>query len=80
MTRSGVTRNISSGGVLFVSGQAPELGGLIEYIITLDPNAGRRVDIRCVGRVVRCGKDPGDSADSYEIAATLERYEFLRMD
>ena len=46
----GFTRNISSSGVLFTSGASPDLGGPIEYIITLNHESGQPVNLRCMGR------------------------------
>jgi hypothetical protein len=77
---AGRTKNISSTGVLFTAGREPDLGGSIEYIITLNHDAPQPVQLRCVGKVVRFAHSghiqPEDR--SYEIAATLERYEFVR--
>jgi hypothetical protein len=80
-TFAGRTKNISSAGVLFTSGREPDLGGSIEYIITLNREAAQPVQLRCVGKILRSIPDGSVSADDtrgYEIAATLERYEFLR--
>jgi hypothetical protein len=70
----GETVNVSSGGVLF-STEAPavEVGQSIEYLIGL-PTGTRigEVRLRCMGKVVR--KDD----DQLSVAATLERYEFVR--
>ena len=76
--RGGFTRNISSVGVLFVDEQEPELGGPIEYVITLNADEARSVHVRCMGTVVRCQREGSGSPFPYEVAATLERYEFLR--
>jgi hypothetical protein len=78
---SGLTKNISSCGVLFTTGQEPDLGGPIEYIITLTHDGPQPVNLRCVGKVMRAERtntkaDAGPKA--YQIAATLERYEFIR--
>lgn len=74
---TGFTRNISSGGVLFTAGKEPDVGGSIEYIISLGGPSEQSVSLRCIGKVLRTY--PSDSIDSaYEIAATLERYEFVR--
>ena len=81
VTLAGRTKNISSAGVLFTAGREPDLGGSIEYVITLNREGPQPVQIRCVGKVLRAapssapeiGERPG-----YEIAATLERYEFVR--
>jgi hypothetical protein len=75
---AGFTKNISSTGVLFTSGSAPDLGGPIEYIITLHLEGPQPVNLRCVGKVLRSERLYGEDRRSYEIAATLERYEFMR--
>jgi hypothetical protein len=77
----GLTKNISSCGVLFTSGREPDLGGPIEYIITLNTEGPQPVNLRCVGKVLRA--EPTASGidqerRAYQIAATLERYEFVR--
>jgi hypothetical protein len=76
ITVSGLTKNISSSGVLFTSAREPDLGGPIEYIITLNAQSPQLVNIRCVGKVVRAERGPVGSA--FQVAATLERYEFVR--
>jgi hypothetical protein len=77
---SGVTKNISSTGVLFTSAAAPDLGGPIEYIITLQEAGPQPVSLRCVGKVIRSERrfSGGDARRAFEVAATLERYEFVR--
>jgi hypothetical protein len=73
----GLTKNISSSGVLFTTETSPDLGGAIEYVITLSREGPQPVSLRCVGKVLRAERVPeGDRA--YQIAATLERYEFVR--
>ena len=69
----GETRNLSSGGVLFRANTALTLGENVEYIITFPtpPEANLDVRLRCVGTVVRFSPNA-------EVAATLERYEFIR--
>jgi len=75
--QSGLTNNISSGGVLFTAGKEPEIGASIEYVIALGGPSDPRVSLRCIGTVLRAnGSDSGEPA--YDIAATLERYEFVR--
>jgi hypothetical protein len=77
ITQSGLTKNISSGGVLFTAGKEPDIGASIEYIIALGGPSDQRVSLRCIGKVLRA--NPSDSGESaYDIAATLERYEFVR--
>jgi hypothetical protein len=81
VTLAGLTRNISSSGVLFTTEREPDLGGPIEYIITLNHDGSQSVNLRCIGKVLRAERMVS-SADTgslpYQIAATLERYEFVR--
>src|SRR5579863_8293102 len=76
VAQSGLTKNISSGGVLFTADQQPEVGVSIEYVINLG-QADPPVSLRCIGKVVRSNRTDGRQA-AYDIAATLERYEFIR--
>jgi hypothetical protein len=81
VTMAGQTNNISSTGVLFTAGRGAELGGPIEYIITLTVDGPHVVNLRCIGKVVRAERvDPGpaETLPAYQVAATLERYEFVR--
>jgi hypothetical protein len=71
---AGFTRDISSCGVLFTAAHALEPGGPIEYIITLSDERPHPVSLKCVGTVVR--QEPLDGGAA--VAATVERYEFLR--
>lgn len=76
---AGFTRNISSSGVLFTAEREPDLGGPIEYIITLNNDGAQSVNIRCMGKVLRSDRLPlNGHTPAYQIAATLERYEFVR--
>ena len=76
------TRNLSSGGVLFTSDEEIQIGEPIEYIITLPSKPGEKekVKLHCVGKVIRLDKARGDSDAKTvrSVAATLERYEFVR--
>ena len=78
---AGQTKNISSTGVLFTAGHEPDLGGPIEYIITLNHEGSQSVNLRCMGKVLR--SDRLQIADNegwaFQVAATLERYEFVRV-
>ena len=77
----GFTKNISSTGVLFTAQREPDLGGPIEYIITLNSEGPQAVNLRCMGKVLRAGRldaEEDHQGTNYEIAATLERYEFVR--
>ena len=80
VTLAGFTKNISSSGVLFTVEREPDLGGPIEYVITLNHDASQKVNLRCVGKVLRSERlyNAADNRRAYEIAATLERYEFVR--
>jgi hypothetical protein len=59
------------------------VGDPIEYLVTL-PSAlsGASVRLRCMGKVIRSqGMQTSEQATArrpYAIAATLERYEFIR--
>lgn len=82
VTLPGQTKNISSSGVLFTTEQEPDLnGGPIEYVITLNHEGPQSVALRCIGKVVRCMREQEGFTDTpvpYLVAATLERYEFVR--
>jgi len=57
----------------------PDLSGPIEYVITLNSDGSQSVSLRCIGKVLRAEPAPGTEVPkSYQIAATLERYEFVR--
>ena len=70
---AGETRNVSSAGVLFHAQAKLRIGEPVEYIITLPATSGRNgvSRLRCIGKVVRF-------VDDTAVAATLERYEFVR--
>ena len=78
----GETKNLSAGGVLFSATLSVEVGEPIEYVITFPTHSinGGDVNLRCLGKVVRLVPRSSDSEGSHSIlvAATLERYEFLR--
>ncbi len=81
MTLAGFTKNISSSGVLFTAGRGPDLNGPIEYVITLNREGAQAVNLRCVGKIVRSERLDGDmekGLPGFQVAATLERYEFVR--
>lgn len=74
MSHKGETHNLSSGGVLISDPAEPiEIGQPIEYLISLP--TGRsigEVRLRCMGTVIR------RDSERQALAATLERYEFVR--
>ena len=74
LSLAGETKNVSSTGVLFTTDEfQPEVGQSIEYLISL-PTGSRigEVRLRCMGKVVR------RDVLNHAVAATLERYEFVR--
>jgi hypothetical protein len=76
---AGFTKNISSSGVLFTSEREPDLGGPIEYVIVLNNGGAQAVSLRCVGKVLRAERvHQSDAVAAFQVAATLERYEFVR--
>jgi hypothetical protein len=77
----GLTQNISSSGVLFIAEREPYLGGPIEYVIALNHEGPQAVSLRCMGKVLRADRvcaNPDADGTSFQVAATLERYEFVR--
>ena len=72
--------NISSCGVLFTAQHEPDVGGAIEYVITLIDDSPHPVNLKCIGKVVRYEKVVAGSQDvkPFAVAATVERYEFVR--
>jgi len=73
---TGETRNLSSGGVLFTADADVQVGQPIEFLITLPTGSEQKaVRLRCLGKVVRLG-----GAKSASVAATVERFEFLRSE
>lgn len=78
---AGHTKNISSTGVLFTTENEPSVTGPIEYVISLNQDGKRPVNLRCLGKVVRlerAAKGRNEGGQAYQVAATLERYEFVR--
>ena len=74
------TRDISSGGVCFLSPSEVEVGGRIEYLITLS-GSNPPVRIRCLGKVLRSNHPPVPNHNrEFEVAVTMERYQFVRAD
>ena len=79
---AGQTKNISSTGVLFTAGHEPDLGGPIEYIITLNHEGSQSVNLRCMGKILRADRMQNGNDEqgwAFQVAATLERYEFVRV-
>jgi hypothetical protein len=81
LSDAGFTQNISSCGVLFTAQRELDVGGPIEYIITLNDESPNPVNLKCVGKVVRQTKMNGETSGPERpvtVAATVERYEFVR--
>jgi hypothetical protein len=70
------TRDVSYRGLYFLVNSHFEVGGEIEFVITLPQQVTRLgdVNIRCLGEVVRI--EPTDSG-RVGIAAKIARYEFM---
>jgi hypothetical protein len=80
VNRTEKTRDISSGGVCFLTPTNVEVGGRIEYLITLS-GSNPPVRIRCLGKVLRSQQPPDSSGvPQFEVAVTMERYQFVRSD
>ena len=79
VSESGTTRNISSGGVLFMAAKEMEIGGPVEYVVTLTSGNNGVVNLRCMGKVLRLNRSAQEPVqDGVEVAISLERYEFMR--
>jgi len=77
----GETKNMSSAGVLFASDTRLDVGEPVEYVITLSGQVPNTVNLHCLGKVTRLdtpSPEWHESARPFEVAATLERYEFVR--
>ncbi len=74
------TSDVSAAGVCFTMAQECEVGSELEWELTLpsELSQGRPVRIRCVGKVVRV--DRPQARGRIGVAATIERYEFLRVE
>jgi PilZ domain len=77
------TRNLSSGGVLFASESQLPVGEQIEYFITLPTGkTAGGVRLHCMGTVLRLetrpASTPRERERPFNVAATMERYEFVR--
>ncbi len=77
INKIGETRNVSSNGVFFVLSESIELGSLLEFVITLpeEITLAGAVRLLCKGKVTRIEQQEDALVG---VAATIERYEFLR--
>jgi len=57
-----------------------EIGGPVEYVVTLTSGASGVVSLRCMGKVLRLEKKAVEDAPDHPVAVaiSLERYEFSR--
>ena len=71
------TKDISSSGVYLEFSTPMDVGSALEFILALPPEItqGQAVRVRCKGKVVRVDHS---RADGIGVAATIERYEFVR--
>lgn len=74
------TRDVSSSGVYFEFDNPLEVGSALEFLLTLpEPiTKGSPVRIQCIGKVVRVERNHSGGGGHTGIAATIERYEFVR--
>ena len=73
------TKDVSSNGVYFEFSAPIEVGSSLEFILTLpgEITQGNSVRVRCRGKVVRVDR-ASEAGDTLGLAATIERYEFVR--
>ena len=67
--------------MLFVVNSLAEVGDRIEYVISFPAGARAEgpVDLYCLGKVLRAAPvAESEGGWGYTVAATLERYEFVR--
>ena len=74
----GKTRDLSANGAYFVVNSDLETGAPIEFFVTLQDlrPAFRKVKLRCRGHITRL--DKLGPADRWGVAATIDRYQFVR--
>jgi hypothetical protein len=72
------TKDISSSGVFLEFSTPMNIGSSLEFVLTLpaEITKGQAVRVRCKGKVVRVEQAAKDG--SVGVAATIERYEFVR--
>ena len=73
------TKDISSSGIYFEFSAPIDVGSSLEFILTLpgEITQGKAVKVKCRGKVVRVDQGALDG-NAVGLAATIERYEFVR--
>ena len=73
------TIDISSSGVYFEFTAPIEIGSSLEFVLTLpgEITQGKSIRVRCKGKVVRVDR-PSPDKEKIGVAATIERYSFVR--
>ena len=74
-----VSRDVSSRGVSFLLPKPVEAGSLVEIVMTLphEVTLAGPVRVRCLGRILRSRTH---ESTNYQVAAAIDRYEFLRAE
>lgn len=78
----GLTRNVSSGGVLYFSSSRPEIGARIFFDIHLWSDSGYEIWLLANGRVLRAeisDTTPDAKRWPFEVASTLTKSEIMRL-
>src|SRR5205807_2447567 len=78
VNRTAHLSDISSGGISFTSNREWDVGGRIEFVITL--SQAKKVRIRCLGKILRVQAISATSEARYKVAASIDRYEFVRAE
>jgi len=73
------TRDISSSGVYLEFESPIDIGSSLEFVLTLpaEITKGQAVRVKCRGKVIRVDRTSVED-QHVGVAATIERYEFLR--
>ncbi|HVB34354.1 MAG TPA: PilZ domain-containing protein [Patescibacteria group bacterium] len=72
-----VSKDVSSRGLSFLLPKQIESGALVEVVMTLphEVTLAGPVRVRCLGRILRSLEQ---ESSEYQMAAAIDRYEFLR--
>ena len=73
------TKDISSSGVYLEFSAPIDIGSSLDFVLTLpgEITQGQSVRVRCKGKVVRVDRAAAEG-NAIGVAATIERYEFVR--